>query len=85
MASHGPLNYSTILQLDLFDVPYAQNFMALLGQIADLQGLTLHGSLCCCPIPSFPSVSPSTRSPGPGLFLIIKSLKNSPKILKNPL
>ena len=71
---HGPLNYSTILQLDLF---WCSLCSKLYGTRSDSRskGLTLHGSLCCYPIPSFPSVSPSTRSPGPGLFPIIKSLE----------
>ena len=81
---NGPLNYNTSLQFDLFCCSLGSN---LYGTQSGSRSKRLmpYVSFCCCPIPSFPSVSPSTRCPGPGLFPIFKSLgKNSPKILKNP-
>ena len=73
---NGPLNYNTSLQFDLFCCSLCSN---LYGTQSGSRSKRLmpHVSFCCCPIPSFPSVSPSTRCPGPGLFPIFKSLEKT--------
>ena len=83
---NGTLNYSIILQIDLFYHSLCSNPDGTQSESGP-KGLILLISFCCCPIPSSPSVSPSIRSPSLGLSPTIKSLKKktSPNILKNPL
>ena len=63
---NGTLNYSIILQLDLFYHSLHSNLYGTQSESRP-KGFMLYIYFCWCPILSFPPISPFIRSPSPGL------------------
>ena len=68
---NGTLNYSIILQLDLFYHSLHSNLYGTQSESRP-KGFMLYIYFCSCPILSFPPISPFIRSPSPGLSPIRK-------------